>query len=1011
MIPPTPRRLRFLRAAAWSCICLGSFVSAEDRVSPPIRDLRVVSRHVWAVGDGGVVLQSRDGGITFSPKEGLVDSGFHIQALRLDGPSVCLLGGRAVEGFPGRGARGVLHRSDDGGETFESMAVDALGWLYDGIVISDSALLLGEAIPTGPGGVFHSVDGGAHWNSLTVRGRGYLRSAVFDGFRFGYLVGANRRIVSLRDFGEPESHAAPIASTAELTAVAMTAKSTGWCVGQDGSVLTSQPNTPDWRQALLPIPAGTRRLSDFECLDVRENRICIAGGLTRRIYVSDDAGNSFKAVEAPGPGPVHTVGYVPGSNGKPRLLAGGDAGCIWYSDDEGLSWRQAHGPDTTDVLFIVAAGDTSIYPAVVAHAAAGLNVAVLYATVPNPRTSYPAAPPDQWLRAAAVRCGAGGVTALHDFPSVANAADGSIQSPEDISAAWSKALDAPAEPILLEQLTAAIRLYRPTILVVGSEDADGNQNVAEMENRLIARLAQRAAAEAANADASAALTKAGLSPHSVKRIYVGQSGNDRYTPPWELPPPIPRGRGMVRVDGTAFPRGKPTCVSLLAQEAIWLLGDPSLLHRPAEITAYHCRTASEGGELFTRGLGKNYFPRIHADSSLRRIAANANLRMADVGDRIMTALPELLRVAEEKAAQGLDPSLPAADRILLAWRRLCEQGRLVHAQQFRDAFLRVGTSHPLYRMMNVRTLATTCSMEYTAQRKRVSPDVSPIDAVIKRGVKKFASWHPWADDGAGRLLLARTLLATAPPEETPQARIRAMKILGAAAREAYPDVWKRLADFELNCLIGRPRRPAGRTVLPAPLVTQPGKIDGRLNEDVWKTLPAKILLPPGGKPNRSRAVGQVQAFRTVGAIVLGLRLAEGVGRVWRVTLAIDSDRDAWTQLQIEFDTTGKKSSHLACRLGPRTKLPYVVGDKRNADHRLYLLQAPRETGDEGQHTFELALPIQQVGVDSAAAGLWNLQIRAAAEDPDGVEHFYLQPQSDPELLPERFGLLEYPRAM
>lgn len=1009
MIRPVHPWFRLLCAALPAILSTVVRAEAAEKLFYPVRDIRLVGKTIWAVGDGGLALQSRDAGETFPPAENFVDPDANLQAVRQDGPSVCFLGGRAVEGFPAGGALGVVLRSDDDGETFDAIPAGALGWVYGGTVVSDSALLVGQAIPTASGGVCHTVDAGAHWQPIALEGKGYLRSAVFDGFRFGYLVGVNRRIVSLRDFGEPEYHPAPIASTAELHAVTMADKTTGWCVGADGSVLASRPNTAAWRQKILPIPTGTRRLTDFETIDVYGKRFCIAGGLTGLVFLSNDAGNTFTARPAPGPGAVHVVRYVPGLKNRPRLLAGGDAGRIWCSDDDGQSWRLVHGPGTTDVLFIAAAGDTSIYPAVVAHAAAGLCTAVVYASAPRDTYDFAAAPADQWLRAAAVRAGASAATTLGDFPSVARREEEQSRTAEDILADWSARLDSPAEPILLEQLTAVIRQYRPAVLAVGPDDEGGTGTAAE--NRLIARLAQQAATRAADAKASPTLIKANLPPHAVKRIYVGLPDNARYTPPWSDPPPLPRGRGLVRIDGATFPRNRATCVSLLAQEAVWLLGDPSLLHRPAQVTAYACRTASKGGELFTQGLGTNYFPQLQPSHIQKMLATGATLRVADVGDRIMTAMPELLKAAGEKGKDGVDPSRLAADGMLLTWWRLCEQGQMIHAIQARDEFLRVGKSHPLYRMMNVQTLATTCSAEYNAQRMRVSPDVSPMDAAAARAAKKFATWHPWADDGPGRMLLTRTILTTALPAEAQPASLRAQKVLSQMVRGAYPDVWRRLAVFEVECLNNRPYRPVGRNVLIAPLATQPGKIDGLLNEEIWKSVPAKMLLPAAGKPQAGEAVGQVQAIRTAGAVVLGIRLPSRVGRVWRVTVAVDSDRDAWTQLQIEFDTTGHKEAHLACRLGPRTKLAYIVGDKRSVESHLFLLQAPREADAEGQHTFELALPIHQAGVNPPERGLWNVQIRATAEDADGVQHFYLQPQDDPELLPERFGLLDYPPAM
>lgn len=977
------------------------------RTDFPIRDIQAVGETLWAVGDGGGVLLSRDGGETFQPLAHSVDPAFHIQALRQDGPSICLLGGKVAAGFPGGGAVGTILRSDDAGETFEEIPAGSLGWLFDGVVGNDSVLAVGQAVPSGPTGAYHTVDGGAHWRPLALRGRGWLRAAAFEGFcRFGYLVGANRRVVSLRDFGEPEYHRVPVASSAELQAVAMLRRDSAWCVGRNGTVLVRSPGRPEWQERILPIPAGTRRLANFEAVAVRGERVCIAGGLVGCVFVSVDGGRTFALRPAPGPGPVHTVRYLSAPNGSVRLLAGGDGGRLWRSDDDGRTWRLLHGSDTTDVLFLLAAGDISVYPALVAHAAAGRSVAVVYAAVPLRGAEYPDAPAEIWLRAAAIAAGAGGAAVLNDFPSLASDAEDTPKSAEEILAAWSARLDAPAEPILLEQFSAAIRQYRPAILAVGPDAfAVSPQTTRDAENCLLSRLAQQAAARAAEEN-DGVLDRVGLRPHAVRRVFVGRPENVRYVPPWERERRTAANRSGVRIDGTAFPRSRKSSVFLEALEAIRQLGTTSPWERPARITEYLCRTEKIEGELFTRGLGTDFFPRREVSTEQKMLASGALLRTADVGGRMRTVLPDLQRAAEEKGTESLVPSLAAAEAMLEAWERLAEQGELAYAMRARDAFLRAGRSHPLYRMVNVLTLAMTCSAEYNAQWRRVNWDIPSTAALASRAAERFAAWHPWSDDSPGQMLRVRTMLATAPPLRVLRTKQEAMNILQRTARGAYPEEWKRLAAFEADCLAGMLRPPVGRVVLHAPPVTQPGRIDGRLDEKVWKKLPVVPLLPANGKRAASLA-GYVQVFRTAGSLVMGLRLPAGVGRVWRVTLAADSDRDAWTQWQVEFDTAGGCTSRLVCRLAPAVKLSRFVGDGRSPDGPLFYLQAPRGPV-KGMHVFELALPIHQAGVEPAAAGLWNFQICAAAEDSEGVRRIYLQPQHDPALRPERFALLEYP---
>jgi hypothetical protein len=115
-------------------------------------------------------------------------------------------------------------------------------------------------------------------------------------------------------------------------------------------------------------------------------------------------------------------------------------------------------------------------------------------------------------------------------------------------------------------------------------------------------------------------------------------------------------------------------------------------------------------------------------------------------------------------------------------------------------------------------------------------------------------------------------------------------------------------------------------------------------------------------------------MRSPTALVIAMMLPDQPVRNWAVTVAVDVDRDGWTQLQMQFDTTGQKSAWLNCRFTPRLRLA----------GKTFLLQSPREAVN-GQRTIELALPVDRLG-GAVSGGLWRLQIRATPSDigPDGA---------------------------
>ncbi len=136
-------------------------------------------------------------------------------------------------------------------------------------------------------------------------------------------------------------------------------------------------------------------------------------------------------------------------------------------------------------------------------------------------------------------------------------------------------------------------------------------------------------------------------------------------------------------------------------------------------------------------------------------------------------------------------------------------------------------------------------------------------------------------------------------------------------------------------------------------------------------------------------------IRTATHVVGALRLPAARGRVWALDIAIDADRDAWTQAILHAETTGRRWMKLTCLIGPPARL----------DRRRFLVEGQR-SGDEW--TFEFALPLLDVGTDRGSGGVWRFQVRATANEYGRISTLYYQPQPDRRLLPERYGLLQIP---
>ena len=975
------------------------------------------SRTIWAVGDDELILRSEDNGTTWhvcrGDSSGAVGTGTDaarkgepasapgttapaagrgsasFQAAWADGRAVYFFGGRAVSGHPGGAGVGVILRTEDGGRTLSPVPPGPAGWLYGGVFSGDLGAVFGEARSIIPGGLVQTTSGGKAWKPVELSSTGYLLGSDFRTFRYGYVVGRQLRVVSLRNLGEPRIHPQELSGRLDLRAARFADEEQCWAVGENGIILRSRPTGRPWTPMSAPLPRGTARCADFEAIAFGpDGQAWIAGGLLGVIPHTADGGQSWNLLPAPEAGAIHALECLD----KDTLLAAGDGGRIWRSQDGGKRWKLVRGTEQTDVLFVLSAADKSLYPAIAAHSLAGCSVAVVFATVP---ADDGGAPPDQPLRAAAIRAGAGAVLALGDFTSQAVLPHAQSLTEKDVLGAWSAHLDSPAEEEMLRQLAAAIRLYRPAVLAVGP-DAAGTAGP-RAECRLVARLAQAAAELAAREDALKELAQAGLKPWKVQRVFVGLQTNEQWRLPWEPPDSLDRKELTTLIDTAAFPAGESTSLEMIALEAIWRLPWFDLPDRPGRYSAYKCRTESSFRPLFTSGLTGARLGAEPVDDERRSLSAAATLRAAAAG-RIATVLPQLL----DAARKASDDPLPA-DRLILAWTRLLEEGRLAQAAEARDAFLQFGRRHPMFERISVVTLASMISAEWRAQLASQEPSRLEKGLDLALAAKRYADMGPWSTTDDGLMLLAKVLLASGRKAD-------AIEVLKKLAAEPYHPAWRNRADLELSLLA--PARDAKYVPekLTAWTVNEAGKIDGLLTEQCWQKVPPTPLVGRDGNQPPETKGASVQAIRTPFNVVLAFRLPlagpEGRGgfapqRSWKIDLAIDADRDTWTQLLLSFDTQGGQSGRLIQRYGPAATVPVKPSP---AEGKQGFLVAVRKT--ETECTVEAVIPISQVGGDPKAAGLWNFQVRAEARDGDKTTRLYLVPQEDDRLLPERYGLLQ-----
>ncbi|KPK81001.1 MAG: hypothetical protein AMJ81_11035 [Phycisphaerae bacterium SM23_33] len=844
-----------------------SLAAAAPGGEGAVRGFARAGKTYWAVGDGGLVLRSDDGGREWQRAACPAAGDFSAVGFS-DEKTGYIVGGRGLPGHPaGRGV-GVILRTVDGGKTWSEAPAVGLGqwggrpagagplpYLRGGWLQEPGGIVFGQPTALCPSGVWMSVTGGRVWAPVSTESRGELLGGDCLDANNACLVGPNHRIVFLHRLKELPIPRLAISSEAALAAVRYLAPEACWVAGENGSALLHTGSGRGWQPLALPLARGTRRLADLEAIAAGDKgEVYLAGGLAGVIFHAGAGGGKLEALPGPRPGPVHALMSTPDG----ELLAGGDGGRIWRSADGGKSWKLLHGGGQVDVLFIAGPGEVSILPALVAHAAAGADAAVLFAAMP---AVGPGPPPDGRLRgdvalrSAAAAAGAAGAFVLTDFDSVADQASAQRLDEQGILQRWSARLDVPARPEMLRQLVAAVRLYQPEVVAVGPRRYQALGLACE--SGLVSGLAAEAVKMAAEASAFPELEKLGLAAWRVKRVVTGLGENADFTPPWKKPPALSRQETAVEFVGWRYPIPAQTSLSVLALRAGWLMPWIGPMDRPACVTGFRCPQILPQAPLFTSGLSPARL-RLEATPPVgEAIASGAVLRAtALLGRNLAVTVGPLLEAVKARP----DDPLPA-DMLYLLMVRLLEQGELAAAADVNRTLLAHGRAHPLCDRINVASVAMAASSEWQQAilriRSAAAPgpaEATPFKAVLDRLLEP--RWRVWVEDEPGTMLLAqgRALL-----KDFESARAAHRQLVAFTTDEA----WRRFAETELAAL----EEPALAVVkgdgLVVPTPAGAVSVDGRLDEDFWKRAPALSLQPAVDVPARSTRHGAA-AFAGLG---------------------------------------------------------------------------------------------------------------------------------------------------
>lgn len=184
----------------------------------------------WAVGAGGSILATKNGGSTWTRQLSGTDEGLK-GVYFVDEDSGWIVG-----------AAGTILRTDDGGETWAQVRPLTSSDLTDVYFLDDSlGWIVGDKL------ILRTRNRGATWEPVSASIDTGLEAVHFTNATEGWVVGKKGAIFSTRDGGVTwERYAFDIVTEADLADVFFLSEEIGWIVGSSGTALATDDIGRSW---------------------------------------------------------------------------------------------------------------------------------------------------------------------------------------------------------------------------------------------------------------------------------------------------------------------------------------------------------------------------------------------------------------------------------------------------------------------------------------------------------------------------------------------------------------------------------------------------------------------------------------------------------------------------------------------------------------------------------------------------------------------------------------------
>lgn len=523
--------------AAWIILCL----SAGAADVPPtwiddaqLHDVQFVgSKFAIAVGEHGAIWKSIDGGQSWIRMPCELDV-----SLR----SVCFLDDRVgwIAGgniMPYSGSDGgVLLATRDAGKSWQRIGEGTLSPLsYVKFFSLEEGVVVGQPTTVSPSGIF-KTDDGLNWHGVRGDSPQPWKAASFIEPQLGAVAGVGGKVALM---GGDQLFASKLQARGfrSIRAISLSSNESGWLAGDGGLLLKSVTNGVVWEAPATELPDEVREGMDFRAIEVRGDKVWLAGSPGSVIWHSPNGGQSWVKQSTGQAVPLSAIRFTNDMLG----LAVGAFGEILRTDDGGRKWRAVRGEGRRAAMLSLHArpGQTSAPLLTRLSGESGYRSAVWIAQRNDLGPLATASDGEARLQAAVQRCGAHSADVHWQLPVTV---PGLEYSSEKLLAEWQRQTEGRLPQTLLGGLVRQIRTWRPNVVVIDQPSPD------DAASQLLFDATLRAVEQAGDPTRNLEQTESlGLAAWKIDRIYMRLAGGSTGDLHIELDEFLPNLKSSTRV--------------------------------------------------------------------------------------------------------------------------------------------------------------------------------------------------------------------------------------------------------------------------------------------------------------------------------------------------------------------------------------------------------------------------------------------------------------------------------